>query len=70
VHVFVNGIQTFSITNLAGAGLTYIFWQKYTTTFVAASSETTLTFINGDGPADNTNGLDGISLVAQAPPAN
>ncbi|MGA2735878.1 MAG: DUF642 domain-containing protein [Bryobacteraceae bacterium] len=70
VNVFVNGAQTFAITNLAGAGLTYIFWQRYTTTFVAASSETTLAFMNGDGPTDNTNGLDGISLVAQAPPAN
>jgi Protein of unknown function (DUF642) len=67
VNVFVNGTETFSITNLAGAGLTYMFWQRYTTTFVAISSETTLAFMNGDGPTDNTNGLDGISLVAQAP---
>jgi|HubBroStandDraft_4_1064222.scaffolds.fasta_scaffold596458_1 hypothetical protein len=65
LNVFVNGTQTFSITNLAGAGLTSIFWQKYTTTIVAASSETTLAFMNGDGPADNTNGLDGITLVEQ-----
>ena len=69
VNVFVNGTETFSITNLAGAGLTYIFWQRYTTTFVATSSETTLAFMNGDGPTDNTNGLDGISLVEQAPAA-
>jgi len=65
LNVFVNGTQTFSITNLAGAGLTSIFWQKYTTTIVATSSETTLAFMNGDGPDDNTNGLDGITLVEQ-----
>jgi hypothetical protein len=70
LNVFVNGTQTFSIANLAGAGLTYLFWQRYTTTFVAASSETTIAFINGDGPTDNANGLDGISLVAQQAPAN
>ncbi|MGA2137094.1 MAG: DUF642 domain-containing protein [Bryobacteraceae bacterium] len=65
LNVFVNGTQTFSITNLAGAGLTSIFWQKYTTTIVAASSETTIAFMNGDGQTDNTNGLDGITLVEQ-----
>ena len=70
LNVFVNGTQTFSITNLAGAGLDSIFWQKYTTTIVAASSETTLAFMNGDGPTDNTNGLDGITLVEQKAAAN
>ncbi len=69
LSVFVNGTQTFSITNLAGAGLASIFWQKYTTTIVAASSETTIAFMNGDGPTDNTNGLDGITLVEQKPAA-
>ena len=36
---------------------------------VATSSETTIAFMNGDGPLDNSNGLDGISLVEQAPAA-
>jgi hypothetical protein len=69
VNVFVNGIQTFAVTNTAGQGLTSIFWQRYTTTMVATSSETTIAFMNGDGPLDNSNGLDGISLVEQAPAA-
>jgi hypothetical protein len=69
VNVFVNGSQTFAVTNTAGQGLTSIFWQRYTTTMVATSSETTIAFMNGDGPLDNLNGLDGISLVAQEPAA-
>ena len=64
VNVFINGAQTFDITNLAGEGLTYIVWQKYTTTIVATSAQTTIAFMNGDGPDDNVNGLDGITLVA------
>ena len=69
LNVFVNGTQIFAVTNFAGEGLTSIVWQKYTTTIVATSSETTFAFMNGDGPTDNVNGLDGISLVEQAPAA-
>lgn len=69
LNVLVNGTQIFAVTNFAGEGLTSIVWQKYTTTIVATSSETTFAFMNGDGPTNNVNGLDGISLVEQAPAA-
>lgn len=65
LNVFVDGAQTFAVTNFAGEGLTSIVWQKYTTTIVASSAETTIAFMNGDGPDDNVNGLDGITLVEQ-----
>jgi hypothetical protein len=65
LNVFVNGTQTFAVTNFAGAGLDMIVWQKYTTTIVATSSQTIIAFMNGDVPDDNVNGLDGITLVEQ-----
>ncbi len=52
LNVFVNGTQTFAVTSFAGEGMTSVVWQKYTTTIVATSAETTIAFMNGDGPDD------------------
>jgi len=65
VNVWVDGQQVYQATNSRGKVRTSLTWQKFTTTIVAASSETTIAFINGDPPSDNINGLDAIMLVPQ-----
>jgi hypothetical protein len=54
LNVLVNGTEIFPITKLAGEGVASLFWQKYTTTIVAASSETTIALMNGDVPNAST----------------
>jgi hypothetical protein len=66
VNVLVDGDQVFTGTNSRGKGQTKLVWQKFTTTIAATSAHTTIAFINGDSSSDNVNGLDAISLVAQA----
>jgi uncharacterized protein DUF642/PEP-CTERM motif-containing protein len=39
-------------------------WEKFTTSFTATGSSTTLDFLNADPGNDNSNGLDNVSLVA------
>jgi len=56
---------TFSVTNEAGAGLTSVTWQTYTTTIGRDFFFDHHRVHERDGPNDNYNGLDGISLVAQ-----
>jgi Protein of unknown function (DUF642) len=63
VNVSVNGSPTFSDTN-SNANTTGLDWKPISHTFVAGGS-TTLTFLNGDGPGDNSNGLDIVSLTDQ-----
>ena len=41
-------------------------WQKFTTPIKATSSETTISFINGDPPNDTSNGLDEVRMVPAA----
>jgi len=65
VNVWVDGQQVYRATNSRGKAKTSLTWQKFTTTIVAASSTTTIAFINGDPPSDNVNGLDAITLVPQ-----
>jgi Protein of unknown function (DUF642)/PEP-CTERM motif len=43
-------------------------WEEFTTTFTATGSTSTLDFINGDPPSDNTNGLDNVSVNPSGPP--
>jgi hypothetical protein len=66
VNVFVDGTQVYAATNSRGAGQTKLVWQKFSTTITATSEHTTIAFMNGDPPTDNSNGLDLISLVEEA----
>lgn len=66
VNVLVDDQQVFQATNSTGKGRTALTWQKFTTTIVATSSQTTIAFINGDPSTDNINGLDAVSLVPQS----
>jgi hypothetical protein len=43
-----------------------LVWQQFTTSFTASGSSTTLDFLNADPGNDNSNGLDNISVVANA----
>jgi len=65
VNVLIDGQQVYQATNSGGKVRTALTWQKFTTTIVAASSQTTIAFMNGDPPSDNVNGLDAITLVPQ-----
>lgn len=43
-------------------------WSRFEQRFIASNASTTLRFINTDGPSDNSNGLDNISIVEVAGP--
>ena len=43
-------------------------WEEFTTTFTATGSTSTLDFINGDPPSDNSNGLDNVSVNLSGTP--
>jgi Protein of unknown function (DUF642) len=64
VNVSINGTATFSDTN-SNIDATGLDWKPIMHTFVASGSTTTLAFFNGDGPGDNSNGLDTIALTDQ-----
>jgi hypothetical protein len=66
VNVLVDGGQVFTATNSMGQGQSKQVWQKFTTTIMATSTQTTIAFINGDPSSDFTNGLDAVKLVPQA----
>lgn len=62
----VNGGQSFTAVNSGGVGTSTLYWQQFTTSFVASGANTTLSFTNGDPPSDNSNGLDNITVSAQS----
>lgn len=66
VNVYNGETLLISATNKGGAGEAKLVWQKFSTTFTASSSSTTLVFINGDPSGDKMCGLDSISLTAVA----
>jgi hypothetical protein len=63
VNVLVNHVQTFSATNSKGAGMMKLVWEGFTTPIIAPSNSTTVTFLNGDPPGDNVDGLDCVKLI-------
>lgn len=58
----VNGVTPFTAVNSGGAGTNSLYWQQFTTSFVATGPTTTLRFTNGDNSSDNSNGLDNVSV--------
>jgi hypothetical protein len=61
VNVLVNGRVAIAVRNSDG-GKTQT-WKTYALTMKAASAATTIAFVNGDAPADGSNGLDSVSLT-------
>jgi Protein of unknown function (DUF642) len=62
VDVFINGRPFLVATNHIDNGSKVQVWEFFSRQFTATSDETTLRFMNGDGPSDNTNGLDTVSV--------
>ncbi len=67
VDLSANGTSLGAFTNSCTTCTTTQEWQVFTATFTAASASTTLQFLNGDPPSDNTNGLDNLSLADNGP---
>ncbi|MGA2805499.1 MAG: DUF642 domain-containing protein [Acidimicrobiales bacterium] len=62
VEVLVNGVKVLTATNAHHGGKVQV-WENFGLTVRAKSSSTTVEFLNGDPPSDNSNGLDAISMV-------
>jgi len=62
VHVYVDGLLLTTALNTAGKGTDTQVWRGFAVKFTAKTSETTITFINGDPADDTSNGLDDVSL--------
>jgi hypothetical protein len=63
VNVYNSSTLLISAVNSLGQGSTKQVWQKFTTSFTAADTKTTLSFINGDTPSNNNCALDAITLA-------
>jgi hypothetical protein len=67
VNVLLNGLPTFAATNSATDD-TGLNWKLFTLNFIAGGgSSTTIDFVNGDPPGDNSNGLDNVALIDLGP---
>src|ERR1700683_5177157 len=62
VDVFIDGRPFLVATNHIDNRSKVQVWEFFSRRFTAASDQTTLRFMNGDGPDDNTNGLDTVSV--------
>jgi hypothetical protein len=64
VDVLLGGPKGTSLLTATNASTTtgILTWEQFTTTFTATGSTATLDFINGDPGADNSNGLDNVSV--------
>jgi hypothetical protein len=63
IKVYLNGARKLTAANSLHPANHRQAWKKFTLTFRAASSHTTISFINGDPRTDNSNGLDAVSLT-------
>lgn len=64
VVLLINGQkQDDDFTNKQVAGSHTLLWMEFNKSFIATGPTTTFTFLNGDGPADNSNGLDRVELI-------
>jgi hypothetical protein len=63
IQVYVGTTLIFTSLNKHGKGLEYQVWKKFSTSFVATDTASTISFINGDPNGDFMNGLDDVRLV-------
>jgi hypothetical protein len=68
VQVRLGGISGTSLGTFTNSSTTpgIQVWQQFSTSFTAAGPSTTIDFLNADPIFDNTNGLDNVSLIANA----
>ncbi len=62
VKVQVNGVKVLTATNARHGGKVQV-WENFALTVRAKSSSTTVEFLNGDPPSDNSNGLDAVAMA-------
>jgi hypothetical protein len=67
VDVLVNGMQLLAAENTQGAGTTTLNWQQFAMQFTAASSATTVVFLNADPSSDTSNFIDHVVLMGCGP---
>jgi Protein of unknown function (DUF642)/PEP-CTERM motif len=66
VDLLLNGAPDGTFTNSCTTCTAAQAWEQFTTSFVASGTTTLLTFLNEDGPTDNSNGLDNVVLTGKA----
>ena len=64
VDLMIDGGSHGAFTNSCTTCATTLAWEQFTTSFVATGATTMVTFLNGDGLSDNSNGLDNVVLAA------
>lgn len=62
--------QPFAVATYSGGPADTLGWQRFDHSFTATSAFTTIAFFNLDGPSDNVNQIDQVSLVAVVPEPN
>ena len=62
VQVYVGTTLIFTSLNTHGKGLDDQVWKKFSTSFVATDTASTISFINGDPNGDFMNGIDDVRL--------
>lgn len=65
--VFINGIKVMEATNAEGKGSIRQVWKGFKYSFIATSTVTKVSFINGDPSNDTEDGLDDVSLTQFGP---
>jgi len=65
VDLSINGAAHGAFTNSCTTCTTTQGWEPFTTSFVATGATPLVSFLNGDGPADNSNGLDNVVLTGE-----
>lgn len=65
VNVYVGSTLLIAAENKNGKGMSKQVWKKFTTSFLATETKTTISFLNGDPSGDQQNGLDAVTLVVK-----
>jgi hypothetical protein len=65
IDVLVDGASVLSATTSDGGGTTTLAWKRFSLSFTASSSSTTIAFMNADKPNDTSNFVDDVLLVAK-----
>ena len=68
VRVLLNG-ASFATASYAGGPTDALGWERFSYQFVATASSTALAFVNLDGPTDNVNQIDAVSVTVVPEPA-
>ena len=65
INAYAGSTLLLTAENKHGKGSTKQVWEKFTTSFVATTTTTTISFLTGDPSGDEQNDLDQVTLVAK-----